>query len=213
MRLIPLRFSLEPPIVRRDIILRKRADLLVFVEEKEIILALAGDRPNSSGGPSSKNSISSLAACEICGFLKPVGLPTPFICGNGDNCSLSSSDPLMISSKSIDSLFRWTRRVRGGPPFIPVSLGSAEAERWTLGDVAIEVGRGGGISAFFLGAFSEMADTETERTRRLAAAAAAAVELACTRLLWRTRGAMDWYELGGCADAGGGGGADAGGGW
>ena len=189
MRLMPFKFSFEPPIVSRDIMLRNLADLLVLVEVKEIILALAGDRPNSSGGPSSKNSMSSLAACDICGFLNPVGLPRPFVCGNGPggiSSSSSPSDPLITASRSIDSLFRCMRRVRGGPPFIiPLILLLAETDLCIFDGSG--GGRGGGVSAFFLGAFSEMAETDTERTRKLAAVAAD--ELDCPRLICRVRGA------------------------
>ncbi len=110
---IPFKFSLDPPSVKREIMRWKRPDL-VFPDSNEIILGVVGGSCVSSGGPSSRKSMSSLAALEMYGFplggaVGVLGLLDAFtddlmddLAGVGKESS-SSSDPPITSSRSMDS--------------------------------------------------------------------------------------------------------------
>ena len=117
--MLPFRLSLEPPSVSRDI-MRCRRPERVLDDSNEMTLALMlGLYVGSSGGPASRNAIRSCAAFEMCGLLPP-GVRGDVGSEMGDLTSSTStsspSDPAIISSKSIDSLFTCFFLVRFGIP-------------------------------------------------------------------------------------------------
>lgn len=114
----PFSLSVDPPTVRREIIRCKRPDFVLDDDSNEMTLALTlgeDERRGSSGGPSSRNAISSRAAREMCGvpgFFEDVGdsvdelderVVVVFEVRMGGSSFSSSSEPPMISSKSSDS--------------------------------------------------------------------------------------------------------------
>lgn len=155
----PFSRSVEPPflIVSLDIMRDSFPVRAVFDDSNEITLAFATDErgfSTSSGGPSSKNAMSSRAAAETCGvrgFPGVIGVAAPTtrvgVLGGADGLTTSSSpsspDPFITSSKSSDSRFRATFLVRVGIP-AGVLLGL-----WRAGRCVFCVSMRGGTGAPF----------------------------------------------------------------
>ena len=104
----PLSLSLEPPSVSLDIIRCSRPPVRLLCDSSEIMLALRFGGWSSIGGPSSRKSIRSRAALEMCAGFDGSRLEDG-VCGI---VSVSSSSIPITSSRSKLSRFLPTFRVR-----------------------------------------------------------------------------------------------------
>lgn len=192
----PLSFSLEPPSVSLDIIRCSRPPERLLCDSSEIMLALRFGGCSSIGGPSSRKSIRSRAALEMCGF--EGSRLEDGVCGI---VSVSLSFIPITSSRSRLSRFLPGFRVRcGRPSGVDCSVGTEFCRFAGIAPADCKSGSGtGGRIQVCDGLFCSGcgADMVTDRARELdmgVGGRAEAFKLAC-----RVRGVMRgfWIGLGG----------------